>query len=420
MSHRTGNEMPSRQRELTAAEAGRHVRERGFAPAGGGRVGAEVEWLTRPAGDPTGPVDFLRLREAVQALTATGLPAGGRVTFEPGGQLELSSAPQSGPGEACEAVATDLAVLRGGLDEAGFMLNGLGLDPLRAPRRVLDTPRYAAMEAYFDADGSAGRTMMSATAAIQVNVDLGPDHDAAWRLAHSLGPVLAAAFANSPLVGRRPSGWCSARLANWFAIDPTRTGPVETAETAVDPGSAWARYALAAGVMLIRRTPDDFRLPSRPMSFAAWLEEGSEWGWPTLDDLDYHLTTLFPPIRPKGWLELRMVDALPEPWWRVPVAVAAALLGDTEAAEEAGEAATPVLGCWWEAARHGLAHPGLAQAARTCFAAALPALERLDAGETVAATVASYADRFVNRARCPADDVLAAWGGDAEEAPAAG
>jgi glutamate--cysteine ligase len=423
MSHRTGDEMPSRRRELTAAEAGRHVRERAFAPAGGGRVGAEVEWLTRPAGNPTGPVDFLRLRAAVDALAAEGLPAGGRLTFEPGGQVELSSAPQAGPGEACQAMATDLTVLRRGLDEAGFTLSGLGLDPLRPPRRVLDTPRYAAMEAYFDTHGPEGRTMMAATAAIQVNVDLGPEPAATWRLAHRLGPVLAAAFANSPLAGGRRSGWHSSRLANWFAIDPTRTGSVETAESLAgeaDPGDVWARYALAAGVMLVRLSPEDFRPPPRPMSFAGWLETGSEWGWPTLDDLDYHLTTLFPPVRPKGWLELRVVDALPEPWWRVPVAVAGALLGDDEAADAAGRAAAPVAGCWQEAARHGLGHPELALAARTCFAAALPALGRLEADATTLATVEDYADRYVDRGRCPADDVISAWGSRTEEAPAAG
>jgi glutamate--cysteine ligase len=416
--------MPSRQRELTAAEAGRHVRERAFAPAGGGLVGAEVEWLTRPVGNPTGPVDFLRLRAAVEAVTAGGLPAGGRLTFEPGGQLELSSAPQPGPGAACQAVAADMAVLRRGLDAAGFTLSGLGLDPLRPPRRVLDTPRYAAMEAYFDARGPEGRTMMSATAAIQVNVDAGADPGATWRLAHRLGPVLAAAFANSPLAGgRRRSGWRSTRLANWFAIDPSRTGPVETLETLAgeaDPGETWAGYALAAGLMLVRLSPEDFRVPPRPMTFAGWLKEGSEWGWPTVDDLDYHLTTLFPPVRPRGWLELRVVDALPEPWWRVPVAVAGALLGDSEAAEAAGRAAAPLAGCWREAARHGLGHPALALAARTCFSAALPALERMGADGTTVATVADYAARYVERARCPADDVLAASGGRAEEAPAAG
>ena len=49
-----------------------------------------------------------------------------------------------------------------------------------------------------------------------------------------------------------------------------------------------------------------------PLTFAEWIEDGHELGWPTLDDLDYHLTTLFPPVRPRGWLELRMIDALPD------------------------------------------------------------------------------------------------------------
>ena len=83
------------------------------------------------------------------------------------------------------------------------------------------------MESYFDASGDAGRTMMRSTAAIQVNLDLGPpdEIDARWRLTHALGPVLAASFANSPFADGGPTGWRSTRLAVWHEIDPTRTVP---------------------------------------------------------------------------------------------------------------------------------------------------------------------------------------------------
>jgi glutamate--cysteine ligase len=424
--------MPAPRPELTAADAGRHVRGRCLAraaPAGlswpspaevspSSRVGVEVEWLVHSLEDPGAPVAF----EALHAATAAAgpLPAGARITFEPGGQVELSSLPQHGPVPACQAAATDLAVLRQVLAEHGLGLAGVGLDPVRPPRRVVDSPRYRAMEAYFDADGRAGRTMMCSTAAVQVNVDLGPDATSTWRLAHDLGPTLAAAFANSPLIAGGPSGWRSTRLATWWAIDPSRTRPVGV--PGGEPGAAWADYALAARVMMVRLDPERFQPVLGTMSFTDWLSEGHGGAYPTAEDLDYHLTTLFPPVRPRGWLELRMIDALPDPWWQVPVKVVSALLAAADPAETAA-AVLPAAGHWRNAARHGLTHPVLAEAARSCFALAIEALA--DGDEGGADVVAAFADRYVSRGRCPADDRLAAWGrrgetlleGDLEAAP---
>ncbi|MGH9156623.1 MAG: glutamate-cysteine ligase family protein [Acidimicrobiales bacterium] len=150
---------------------------------------------------------------------------------------------------------------------------------------------------------------------------------------------------------------------------------------------------------MIRR-PDGTQPPlDRSMSLTQWVEEGHELGFPSVEDLDYHLTTLFPPVRPRGWLELRMFDSLPAPWWRVPVAVATAL-------EVAAWAARRTAGLWVEASRSGLEHPVLAASARSCFSAALAALGRLGAGSATVDAVSAYADRFVRRGRTPADEVL--------------
>jgi glutamate--cysteine ligase len=139
------------------------------------------------------------------------------------------------------------------------------------------------------------------------------------------------------------------------------------------------------------------------------MAEGHELGYPTLEDFVYHLTTLFPPVRPKGWLELRMIDAVPDPWWQVAVAVTAALLDDPEAFAVAERTCRPVAGCWAEAAAHGLGHPALASAARTCFAAALEALPRLGLDRGTVAATEAFVDRYVDRGRCPGDDVRDAW-----------
>ncbi len=413
--------MPAPQPVLTGPEARGIVAERGFGgptapPEEADRVGVELEWLAVCAKDRARPAPF----DAVQAITAEldPLPRASRVTFEPGGQLELSSAPLPGS-QASDALDDDLAVLTPALADAGVGLVAVGLEPGSPRPRVVRSPRYDAMEAFFDADGGAGRLMMASTAALQINVDFGSSGDVAnrWRLAHDVGPVLAAAFANSPLADGRPSGWRSARLAIWSALDQGRSTAVTTTGS---PREAWAEYALAARVMLVRCSESSHVALTETVSFADWIEHGHRLGWPTSDDLDYHLTTLFPPVRPRGWLELRMIDALPSPWWRAAVAVSVALVTDPEIAPTVRAAVEPVRDRWGVAARYGLAHPDLARAARVCFDAAAAVM----APGTSRDATAAFIDRYVARGRCPADDTLTAWARDGYvvpplEAPAA-
>jgi glutamate--cysteine ligase len=145
------------------------------------------------------------------------------------------------------------------------------------------------------------------------------------------------------------------------------------------------------------------------MTFSRWLTHGHECGWPTVDDLAYHTTTLFPPVRPRGWLELRMIDALPEAWWPVAVAVTTALLDDPAAATCAAAAAPAVRDRWAAAARHALCDPALHAAAVRCFDAARAALGRLGADAETRDATDEYFDRYVARGRCPADEQLEDW-----------
>ena len=403
--------MPANQPVLTGPEARSIVAERGFGgptttkpPGGADRVGVELEWLAVCAKDRARPAPL----EAIQAITANlgPLPGASRVTFEPGGQLELSSAALPGS-QASDALDRDLAVLAPALADVGVGLVAMGLVPGSPRPRVVRSPRYDAMEAFFDADGDAGRLMMASTAALQINVDFGTGDDVAnrWRLAHDVGPVLAAAFANSPLVDGRPSGWRSARLAIWSALDQGRSTAVTTSGP---PREAWAEYALAARVMFVRCS-DTCHVPlTETLSFADWIDRGHHLGWPTSEDLEYHLTTLFPPVRPRGWLELRMIDALPTPWWRVAVGVAVALVTEPDIASSVRAAVEPVRDRWAVAARYGLAHPDLARAARTCFDAAAAVM----APDATHEATDAFVDRYVARGRCPADDTLAAWARD--------
>ena len=115
------------------------------------------------------------------------------------------------------AVRHEMTTLRETVRRAGLALQGYGYDPLRPPRRVLQLPRYAAMEEFFDRTGPWGREMMCNTASVQVCLDAGLDTAATggyrwrWRLAHRIGPVLVAAFANSALRQSCPAGGPPAR-----------------------------------------------------------------------------------------------------------------------------------------------------------------------------------------------------------------
>jgi glutamate--cysteine ligase len=407
------------------------------------RVGVELEWLVRDRRDPALPV---RAEQVAATLAGFGspdgegymgqaphpvphkFPSGASLTLEPGGQLELSSAPAGTLGELHEVTGSDLAALLDAAAAAGLELCGYGLDPIRPPRRLLDLPRYAAMEKFFDREGPWGRQMMCGTASVQVCLDAGDNgagssgYRSRWRLLHAIGPVLVAAFANSPLRDGKPTGWRSARQQVWANMDPGRTrapgspGLGKGAEEADgDPRDAWAAYALDAELMCVRDPgSQDWTAPAG-VTFRDWLREGGSGPLraPTAEDLDYHLSTLFPPVRPRGHMELRMIDAQPGDGWIVPAAVVTALADDARAADAALAAAEPVWdrsddahGPWLRAAQSGPADPLIGQASRRCFEAAGSALTRLDAPPVVRRAVTDFTERYVLKDRCPADDQL--------------
>lgn len=403
-------------RPLVEAEARDLLRGICFKTGPPKTVGVELEWLVQEQHDPRRRVPVHRLTAAHDRVRA--LPLASALTFEPGGQLELSSAPAASLTECIDSVAADLAAVRGALDRDGLVLAGVGIDPWHPPRRLLREPRYDAMEAYLDRTGAAGRSMMCSSASIQVCLDAGEEepgplgHGRRWQLAHLLGAVLLAAFANSPVREGRNTGWCSTRQAIWAELDAVRpiAPPLHR-----EPRAAWSEHVLDAPVMVVRTPHGPWELPQR-LSFRQWIRTGAPHP-PTRQDLDYHLTTLFPPVRPRGHLELRMIDAQAgADGWIVPLAVTTALFDDPEAAEtvyravkplaeRAGPGPAPRNPLWLDAARLGLADPELRAVASVCFRAALEALPRRGVSGAVCDLVAAFAERHVHRGRCPADDL---------------
>lgn len=403
-------------------------------------IGAELEWLVRDAADPHLSVPFPRIREVLDDLEQPGvLPGAGLLTLEPGGQVELSTAPAKDLSDCVAVARGDLAVLHKAFGDAGLLLSGHGIDPIRRPSRVLSQPRYAAMEEYFDRESIWGRLMMCSTASVQVCVDAGLDDDSPsgfpfrWRLLHALGPVLVAMFANSPLRRGQPTGWKCTRQLVWSRLDRGRTQAPPGAEPAAglastsgqDVRERWSGYVLDASVLCMRRSGDGPWPVPDGLTFRDWLQGTPNA--PSAEDLSYHLSTLFPPVRPRGHLELRMIDAQPGDDWIVPVAVVAALADDVVAATAAMAAVEPVwrrntqaansprdgngngagpADPWLRAARCGLADPVLARAARSCLAEAEAALDRAGTPADIRQAVSRFGDRYVRRGRCPADDVL--------------
>ncbi|MCO1660091.1 ergothioneine biosynthesis glutamate--cysteine ligase EgtA [Pseudonocardia humida] len=378
-------------------------------------VGVELEWLLHRPRSPLAPTDAAALAGALgphtpttmdPASPAAPLPEGSEVTVEPGGQLELASRPYPDLARLTAAVTADAGHLHDMIAAAGLSPIDRAADPVRPPLRILDVPRYRAMEQAFDRLGPSGRSGMCATAAVQVCLDSGESTAVAdrWAALHAVGPALLAAFANSPDLHGRRTGWKSARWASWLRADPPRTAPPAVADAvAGDPAASWARRVLHSPVLCVRDGSDGWLVP-HGVTFADWIRGAIPARRPTLDDLDYHVSTLFPPVRPRGHLEVRYIDAQPGRRWALPVAVLAGLLSDPAVTDRAREACEPVAGRWVSGARHGLADRVLATAAAAVFELARGAQAALNAPDWVVADLDDMIERQVLRGRCPADD----------------
>ncbi|HMI43240.1 MAG TPA: glutamate-cysteine ligase family protein, partial [Gemmatimonadaceae bacterium] len=174
---------------------------------------------------------------------------GARISFEPGGQIEISTAPQPTASEVIDSTQQLVTVIRTAMSSAGIELVARGVDPYNDVDTVplqLHRDRYTGMTRYFESIGPSGVRMMRQTAALQINLERGEDPKSRWRLLNSLAPIVVALFANSRQYAGKRTEWASYRAQLWRTLDPSRTGIVYD-ETG--PVERYLDFALGAVAM---------------------------------------------------------------------------------------------------------------------------------------------------------------------------
>jgi len=250
----------------------------------------------------------------VIALSRKDCPKGGAISLEPGGQLELSGAPLETVHETYEELRQHLAEVGEVGSELGIGFLGLGFSPkwTLAETPVMPKQRYGIMQHYMPTRGRHGLDMMFRTATVQVNMDFADEADMVAKLRVGLGlqPVATALFANSPFTDGRPNGYQSYRAEMWRDTDPDRTGLLPFVFDAGMGFERYVDYALDVPMYFVYR--DERYIDVAGASFRDFLAgklAALPGELPTLDDWADHLTTLFPDVRLKRFLEMRGADA---------------------------------------------------------------------------------------------------------------
>ncbi|HYW92295.1 MAG TPA: glutamate--cysteine ligase [Gammaproteobacteria bacterium] len=242
------------------------------------------------------------------------------ISLEPGGQLELSGKPLETIHQTCDEVHTHLAQVKAVAEELGVGLIGLGFQPKwrRSDVPWMPKGRYAIMRAYMPTVGSLGLDMMLRTCTVQVNLDFASEADMVrkFRVALALQPVITALFANSPFVEGRPSGYLSLRSHVWTDTDPDRCGILPFVFESGMGFERYVDYALDVPMYFVHREGRYIDVAGQSFrDFMAGRLPGLPGERPTLGDWEDHLTTLFPQVRLKRFLEMRDADG--GPWGRL-------------------------------------------------------------------------------------------------------
>jgi glutamate--cysteine ligase len=267
--------------------------------------------------------------ELLVALNCPGAAVSGSITLEPGGQFELSGAPLKTIHETCQEVGQHLDQVGAVSKELNIGFLGIGFTPKST---LQDTPvmpkgRYSIMRDYMLRTGNLGRDMMFRSATVQVNLDFASEADMVkkFRTSLALQPIATAIFANSPFTEGKPNGYLSYRSEIWRDTDQDRTGMLPFVFENGFGFERYVDYALDVPMYFVKRGDKYHNVVGA--SFRDFLEgrlEALPGMRPTMNDWIDHLTTLFPEVRMKQFLEMRGGDGGP---WRSLCALPAFWVG---------------------------------------------------------------------------------------------
>lgn len=241
---------------------------------------------------------------------------GGAISLEPGGQFELSGAPLKNVHQTCAETAAHLKMLLKIAEPMGIGFLGMGVAPTWKLDEIPLMPksRYAIMKPYMEKVGTLGTSMMMRSCTVQVNLDFASESDMVKKLRVSLAlqPIATALFANSPFIDGKPNGYLSYRSYIWQHTDDARTGMLPFV---FEKGMGFERYvdyALDVPMYFVMRDKKYINVAGE--SFRDFLKgelaqlKGEK---PTIQDFEDHISTIFPEVRMKQFLEMRGADGAP-------------------------------------------------------------------------------------------------------------
>jgi len=372
------------------------------------------------------------IMEGSNIIGLADVTGGGAISLEPGGQFELSGAPVETVHQTGTELMAHLAQLREVARPLGIGFLGIGMTPdwKRSEMPMMPKGRYRIMTAYMPKVGRLGLDMMYRTCTVQTNLDFSSEADMVKKLRVSLAlqPIATALFANSPFTEGKPNGFLSFRSEIWRDTDPDRSGMLPWAFEPAMGFERWVDYALDVPMYFVKR--GDKYIDVAGQSFRDLLK-GRLPGLPgeraTLSDWANHVSTIFPEVRLKRYLEMRGADS--GPWARLPALPAfwVGLLYDNACLDAAWDLAKD----WTAEERQQLRDdvPRLAfkaqirgrfafELARECVAIAHAGLRRrnrLDASGRDETKFLAPLDEIVAQGRTPAEELLerfhGRWGG---------
>ena len=262
------------------------------------------------------------------------------ISLEPGGQFELSGAPVEAVHDTAAELARHLSLFRSVAEPLGISALTLGMSPkwTRAETPMMPKSRYGIMKAYMPKVGTRGLDMMFRTATVQANLDYRDEKDmvAKLRVGLALQPAITALFANSPFTDGKLNGYLSARSEIWRHTDPDRTGMLPFV---FEPGMGFERYvdyALDVPLYFLKRGSAYIDVAGASFrDLLAGKLAAAPGERATIADWENHLSTIFPEVRLKRYLEMRGADVGPADRIVALAALMAGLYYDADALRSA-------------------------------------------------------------------------------------